>query len=71
MRYSVRYDRYEMQQTYSTFEYIPILLADDGHAWTVACIREFGPHWSMALEGIESDSTVPLRVLLGEPALRA
>ncbi|HEV7431693.1 MAG TPA: hypothetical protein VGN77_01520 [Steroidobacteraceae bacterium] len=66
MRYSVRYDRYQMQQTYSTFGYIPILLADDGHAWTVACIRDFGRHWSMALEGTESDSTVPLRALLGD-----
>ena len=68
MRYSVRYDRFEMQQTYSTYEYIPILLADQGHAWTVACIRELNKHWSVTLEGIVSDSTVPLRALLGDPA---
>jgi hypothetical protein len=68
MRYSVRYDRFEMQQTYSSFEYIPILLADHGHAWTVACIRDLNPHWSLALEGIVSDSTAPLRPFLGEPA---
>jgi hypothetical protein len=67
MRYSVRYDRFEMQQTYSSFEYIPILMADHGHAWTVACIREFNRHWSMTLEGIESDSTMPLRTLIGDP----
>ena len=32
------------------------LLADDGHAWTVACIRDLGQHWSAALEGIQSES---------------
>jgi hypothetical protein len=68
MRYSVRYDRFEMQQTYSRFEYTPILLADHGHAWTLACIRDFNRHWSMAVEAIESDSTVPLRTVLGDPA---
>jgi hypothetical protein len=68
MRYSVRYDRFNMQQTYSSFEYIPILLADDGHAWTVACMYDIDRHWSLALEGIESDSTVPLRALLGDAA---
>lgn len=68
MRYSVRYDRFEMQQTYSSFEYLSFLLADRGHAWTVACIRDFNRHWSLALEGIESDSTVPLRALLGDAA---
>ncbi len=68
MRYSVRYDRFEMQQTYSSFEYIPILLADHGHAWTLSCSREFNRHWSVALEGIETDSNVPLRALLGDPA---
>ena len=67
MRYSMRYDRFDMQQTYSSFDYIPILLADHGHAWTVACIRDFDRHWSMAVEGIQSDSTVPLRALLGDP----
>jgi hypothetical protein len=68
MRYSVRYDRFQMQQTYSSFEYIPILLADDGHAWTLAVIRDFNRHWSAALEGIQADSSVPLRALLGQPA---
>jgi hypothetical protein len=67
MRYSVRYDRFQMQETYSTFEYIPFLLADNGHAWTLACIRDFDRHWSAALEGIESDSSVSLRALLGQP----
>ena len=68
MRYSVRYDRFEMQQTYSSFEYLPFLLADSGHAWTVAAIRDFNQHWSVALEGIQSVSSAPLRPLLGQPA---
>ena len=67
MRYSARYDRFEMQQTYSSFEYIPILLADDGHAWTLSCSRDFNEHWSVALEGILTDSDVPLRALMGQP----
>ncbi len=57
MRYSVRYDRFDMQQTYSTYDDFPILLADHGHAWTLACMRELNRHWSLALEGIQSDST--------------
>jgi hypothetical protein len=67
MRYSVRYDRYEMQQTFSTYDDFPILLADHGHAWTLACTRDFNPHWSMTLEAIESDSNVPLRAVYGDP----
>ena len=68
MRYSVRYDRFDMQQTYSTYDDLPILLADHGHAWTLACMRELNRHWSVALEGIQSDSTVPLRTVYGQPA---
>jgi len=68
MRYSVRYDRFEMQQTYSTFDDFPIMLGDHGHAWTLACIREFNSHWSTTLEAIQSDSNVPLRTTLGAPA---
>jgi hypothetical protein len=68
MRYSVRYDRFDMQQTYSTYDDFPILLADHGHAWTLACMRELNKHWSLALEGILSDSTVPLRTVSGQPA---
>jgi hypothetical protein len=67
MRYSVRYDRFEMQQTYSSFEYIPLLLADHGHAWTLACTRDFNRHWSTALEAIVATSAVPLRALFGNP----
>jgi hypothetical protein len=65
MRYSVRYDRYRMQQTYSSYG-AWALLADDGHAWTVAVIRDFGRHWSAALEGIQSESSVPLRTAIGQ-----
>jgi hypothetical protein len=68
LRYSVRYDRFEMQQTVSDFEDFPILLADHGHAWTVACIHDFNRHWSAALEGIQADSTVPLRAVYGQSA---
>ncbi len=68
MRYSVRYDRFEMQQTYSSYDDFPVMLADHGHAWTLACIRDLNPHWSIALEGIVSESTAPLRVVLGQAA---
>jgi len=67
MRYSARYDRFHMQQTVSSFEYLPFLLADDGHAWTLAAMRELGPHWNLALEGIIVTSNVPLRAALGSP----
>lgn len=67
MRYSARYDRFEMQQTVSSFEYLPFLLADHGHVWTLACMREFGPRWTVTLEGIIVSSSVPLRVALGAP----
>ena len=66
-RYSARYDRFRMQQTVSSFEYLPFLVADDGHAWTVAAMREFGPHWTATVEGIIVSSNVPLRVALGSP----
>lgn len=68
MRYSARYDRFHMQQTYSSYGYLPILLADDGHAWTLACIRDLDRNWSLALEGIQSVSTVPLRTFIGQQA---
>ena len=68
MRYSVRYDRFHMQQTYSSYDDYPVLLGDDGHAWTVALIRDLGRHWSAALEGIQSESSVPLRTVYGQNA---
>ena len=68
MRYSVRYDRFEMQQTYTSYDDFPVLLADHGHAWTVACTRTLGGHWSAVLEGIEAVSDVPLRVTRGQPS---
>jgi hypothetical protein len=57
-----------MQQTYSSLEYLPFPLADSGHAWTVAAIRDFNRHWSVALEGIQAVSSAPLRPLLGQPS---
>jgi hypothetical protein len=57
-----------MQQTYSSYGGPSSLLADDGHAWTVACIRDLGRHWSAALEGIQSESSVPLRTYIGQNA---
>jgi hypothetical protein len=67
MRYSVRYDRFEMQQTVSDFGDFTILLGDHGHAWTVAAMRDFDKHWSLALEGIVADSSVPLRAVYNQP----
>jgi hypothetical protein len=67
MRYSARYDRFEMQQTVSSFAYLPFLLADRGHGWTLACVRELGPHWTATLEGIIVSSSVRLRPAIGVP----
>jgi hypothetical protein len=70
-RWSLRYDRYEMAQTRSTFEFLPFLLAQRGHAWTLATDRALGEHWHVTLEGIESDSNNVLRSFLGvAPQLR-
>ena len=69
MRYSARYDRFEMQQTYSNFsQYIGgIYFGDRGHAWTFACNRQFDEHWSAALEAIEVYGDVTQRALIGVP----
>jgi hypothetical protein len=66
-RYSLRYDRYSVQQTRSTFEYLPFLLDQGGHAWTASLDRELGEHWHVTLEGIQSDSHNVLRSFLGQP----
>lgn len=67
MRYAARYDRFASQQTESDFyEYVGIYFGDRGHAWTLACDRQFNAHWSAALEGIEVDSVVAQRALIGE-----
>jgi len=64
-RFSARYDRFDMQQTYCDFcDFLGFTLDDDGHAWTLAAQRSFGEHWNATLEGISVDSTVPLRNLL-------
>jgi hypothetical protein len=65
MRYSLRYDRFRVEQTYSHYDDYPVLLGDDGHAWTAACIRDLNRNWSVALEGIQAVSTVPLRPVYG------
>ncbi len=41
--------------------------SDQGHAWTLACNRQFNEHWSLALEDIEVRSKVAQRTLIGEP----
>jgi hypothetical protein len=69
MRYSARYDRFATQQTASNFaQYIGgLYLGDDGHAWTLACSRQFNEHWNATLEGVLADSTVAQRVFTGDP----
>lgn len=68
LRYSARYDRFASQQTASNFyQFVGIYFGDRGHAWTLACERQFNEHWSAALEGIEVSSSVAQRVLIGEP----
>jgi hypothetical protein len=68
-RWSLRYDRYRMEQTRSTFAFLPFLLDQDGHAWTAAIQRAVGEHWNVALEGIESRNDNSLRGALGQPPL--
>jgi hypothetical protein len=71
MRYSARYDRFASQQTASNFaQYVNgIYFGDRGHAWTLACTRQFNEHWSAVIEGIEVRSTVAQRALppINEP----
>jgi len=68
LRYSARYDRFSTQQTASNFiQYIGFYLGDGGHAWTLACSRQFNEHWNATLEGVLVDSTVAQRVFTGDP----
>ena len=69
MRYSARYDRFASQQTASNFlQYVNgIYFGDRGHAWTLACNRQFDQHWSASLEAIEAPSWVAQRALINEP----
>jgi hypothetical protein len=68
MRYSARYDRFSTLQTDSNFiQYIGFYLGDDGHAWTLACSRQFNEHWNATFEGVLADSTVAQRVFTGDP----
>ena len=69
MRYSARYDSFAAQQTSSNFlPYVnDIYFGDRGHAWTLACSRQLGERWSVALEGIEARSFVAQRVLPNYP----
>ena len=64
MRYSARYDRFNIVQTATNFG---LYLGDDGHAWTLAGTRELSDHWSAVLEAIEAGSTTTARVFIGEP----
>ena len=68
MRYSARYDHFDSQQTSSNFlQYVGgTYFGDHGHAWTLACDRQFNEHWSAALEAISVYSEVAQRVLIGE-----
>jgi hypothetical protein len=68
-RYSARYDRFFVQQTASNFaQFIGgIYFNERGHAWTLAVQRSCGQHWNVALEGLQVDSDVEQRALLGQP----
>ena len=68
-RYSARYDSFAVDQTNSDFaEYIGgIYFNERGHAWTFAVQRSCGPHWNVTLEGLQVDSNVEQRALLGQP----
>jgi len=67
-RYSARFDRFRSQQTSSNFySAIEIFLGDSGHALTLAVQRNFGAHWNAVIEGVEVNSNVAQRVLIGIP----
>jgi hypothetical protein len=69
-RQSVRYDRFSVEQTSSTFvQALGFYLSDDGHAWTLAVDRTLGEHWDATLEFIQADSDVALRTQLGQPRI--
>jgi hypothetical protein len=62
-RLTGRYDDFEMHQTRSD----DFFNSDRGHAWTFAYQRDLNRHWSVVLEAMQIDSSVPLRGLVGEP----
>jgi len=65
-RWSARWDRFDVRQTESSFEYLPFLTASDGHAWTASVDRALGEHWHATVECVRSDSSNLLRPYLGQ-----
>jgi hypothetical protein len=63
-RLSVRYDRFKMQQTESLYGFYS---SDDGHAWTAAYGYQIDDRWSVMLEDLTIDSTMPARRSLNQP----
>ncbi len=67
-RYSVRVDHFATQQTSSNFlAEVGYFLGDRGNALTIAVQRDFGPHWNAIVEGIQINSEVAQRAMLGIP----
>jgi hypothetical protein len=62
-RYSLRFDRFSMQQTSSSYDF---MADDDGHAWTASLDRALGQHWHATVEYVRVDSSNELREYLGQ-----
>ena len=61
-RLSLRHDRFMMQQLASSYGFYN---RDRGHAWTVAWVYAFDPHWSLSTEALEIRGTLAARSWLG------
>ncbi len=67
-RYSARVEHFATQQTSSYYKAdLGYFLGDRGNAWTVALQRDFGPHWNAIIEGMQVNSDVAQRAMLGIP----
>lgn len=67
-RYSARVDHFATQQTSSYYKVdLGYFLRDRGNACTVALQRDFVPHWNATIEGMQVNSDVAQRAMLGVP----
>jgi len=62
-RYSVRFDRFTMQQTTSSYGFFA---ENDGHAWTASLDRALGENWHATVEYVRVDSSNALREYFGQ-----
>ncbi len=63
-RYSIRYDKFDMNQMVSTYRFYD---HQQGHAWTLGFSKQLGEHWSVSIEGLQVSSQHRRRTRIGLP----